>query len=628
MIKKASTFLLLLVMVLGFQTNLANAAMSWQPQTSGITTETIESISFATKDIGLACAYVNAPSVYGILKRTTDGGTTWEDAGTAPTYADGTISDCKVSTYYNSSDGKVYAAVNFHNSYASYYGEYYTTNDLVNVVDWTLHETGMDMHQIIGIKQIDSDNVYTSGSTTGMTTSAIFLNTTMLGNTDSLSGTLTDIDCTDSTHCWSIVSTTIAYTSDGLGFTGGAISGLTETLNGIDMVNSSLGYLVGDAGTVYKCNSNNCATENDWSSVASGITEDLYDISCIDSNTCWAVGTQGNIYKTTNGATSWTSETSGTTETLFSVSAYDASNIWTSGETGTILVQRDSTAPTTTASPASGTYTSAQTVTLTATDADSGVAATYYTTDGTDPTTSSTEYSSPITISETTTLKFFSVDNAENSEAVKTEIYTISTTPTPTPTPAPTPFDYKIKLKNATLDTTYHSTLSNTDLVFYRLPKRGAITDLYVKLTRNKKGYNSNFIKKLSYPGHVTLTSNIGLVDKDYYKNIDKHIKFKVAIRYSQNKINKLNLKEGKLRLYYKTETGIWKGPYTVYQNKDNNVIKFKIRNYLLTDDTADIASANRTYSPTFYFKDLTKIKFIIAEKGALNQLQKRIIME
>jgi len=82
----------------------------------------------------------------------------------------------------------------------------------------------------------------------------------------------------------------------------------------------------------------------------------------------------------------------------------------------------DVTAPTTTASPLGGTYTSAQSVTLTANEP----ATIYYTTNNSTPTTSSTVYSSPIPISATTTLKFFAKDTAGNPETVQTLVYTIT----------------------------------------------------------------------------------------------------------------------------------------------------------------------------------------------------------
>ena len=85
----------------------------------------------------------------------------------------------------------------------------------------------------------------------------------------------------------------------------------------------------------------------------------------------------------------------------------------------------DPSAPTTTANPAGGTYTSAQSVALSCSDgtAGSGCAVTHYTTDGSAPTTASTVYSAAISVAATTTLKFFSVDNAGNGETVKTETY-------------------------------------------------------------------------------------------------------------------------------------------------------------------------------------------------------------
>ncbi|HEX4718740.1 MAG TPA: chitobiase/beta-hexosaminidase C-terminal domain-containing protein [Thermoleophilaceae bacterium] len=108
-------------------------------------------------------------------------------------------------------------------------------------------------------------------------------------------------------------------------------------------------------------------------------------------------------------------------------------NNWTGGESAgsaAVTVYNDSTAPTTTATPApavpaSGWYRSVPvSVTLSATDnaGGSGVAQTTYTLDGSDPQTSATAilYAGPISVSSTTTIKYFSHDNANNVESVKT----------------------------------------------------------------------------------------------------------------------------------------------------------------------------------------------------------------
>jgi hypothetical protein len=79
-------------------------------------------------------------------------------------------------------------------------------------------------------------------------------------------------------------------------------------------------------------------------------------------------------------------------------------------------------AATPTFSPAAGTYSGAQSVTI----SDSTPGATiYYTTNGTTPTTSSTEYTGPITVSSTETLKAVAVAKGDNNSAVASASYTI-----------------------------------------------------------------------------------------------------------------------------------------------------------------------------------------------------------
>src|SRR2546425_2326191 len=90
-----------------------------------------------------------------------------------------------------------------------------------------------------------------------------------------------------------------------------------------------------------------------------------------------------------------------------------------------IVYSQDSLPPTASASPAGATYTSAQSVTLAASEP----ATIYYTKDGTTPTTSSAVYSSPISIGTSTTLKFYAKDTAGNTGPVVTQVYAIDTTP-------------------------------------------------------------------------------------------------------------------------------------------------------------------------------------------------------
>jgi hypothetical protein len=144
------------------------------------------------------------------------------------------------------------------------------------------------------------------------------------------------------------------------------------------------------------------------------------------------------IYYTTNGTTPTTSSTkytgaitvsaSETVEAIAVASGYSNSAVATAAYTIASVL------PTPTFSPAAGTYTTAQSVTIS--DSSSG-ATIYYTTNGTTPTTSSTKYTAAISVSASATIKAIAVASGYTNSAVAAAAYTIaSVLPTPTFSPA------------------------------------------------------------------------------------------------------------------------------------------------------------------------------------------------
>ncbi len=141
------------------------------------------------------------------------------------------------------------------------------------------------------------------------------------------------------------------------------------------------------------------------------------------------------IYYTTDGSTPTASSllyggpvSVGTSETLQAIaiaSGYTASPVATAAYT----INLSTAAPV--ISPAGGSFTTVQTVTLT--DATAG-AAIFYTLDGSTPTTSSTPYTGSISVGQTETLKAIAVAPGYTASTVATAAFTVNLGGTATPT--------------------------------------------------------------------------------------------------------------------------------------------------------------------------------------------------
>ena len=90
-------------------------------------------------------------------------------------------------------------------------------------------------------------------------------------------------------------------------------------------------------------------------------------------------------------------------------------------------------------SPAAGTYTSPQSVTISSTVPSASY---YYTTDGTTPTTSSNLYSGPVSVASSQTLKAITVAAAYSNSAANSAAYTINLPPAATPGFSPAAGNY------------------------------------------------------------------------------------------------------------------------------------------------------------------------------------------
>ncbi len=114
-------------------------------------------------------------------------------------------------------------------------------------------------------------------------------------------------------------------------------SGTTNNLNGVQLLDSGVGYAVGDAGTILKTGDAGAT----WTTLSSGSTQTLHGLYAFNDLEAVTVGDNGLILRTTDGGVTWTSITSGIRDSLRAVSFSGASGVC-GGTSQDILYSTDS----------------------------------------------------------------------------------------------------------------------------------------------------------------------------------------------------------------------------------------------------------------------------------------------
>jgi photosystem II stability/assembly factor-like uncharacterized protein len=110
------------------------------------------------------------------------------------------------------------------------------------------------------------------------------------------------------------------------------VSGTGEDLYSVRFANNSTGWAVGGGGTILRTTNGG----TNWVTQSSGTGYQLRTVFCIDINTAWTVGWFGTILKTTDGGTNWTAQSSGIGNHLRSVYFTDNITGWVVGWDGII----------------------------------------------------------------------------------------------------------------------------------------------------------------------------------------------------------------------------------------------------------------------------------------------------
>jgi len=317
------------------------------------------------------------------------------------------------------------------------------------------------------------------------------------GGTYSSTQTVSISDTTPGTTIYYTTNGTTPTTSSTI-YTGGISVSASQTIQAIAVKTGYSNSAVGTASYTISQGSLPVPTF----SPAGGTYTMAQTVSISDSTT----GT--TIYYTTNGTSPTTASTKYTgaimvsaTETLKAIAVETGySNSAVSSASYTIS---QGSLPLPTFSPAGGSYTTAQSVSIGDSTAGTTI---YYTTNGTTPTTASGQYAGAITVSATQTLKAIAVETGYTNSAVASASYTISpgTLPAPSINPAGGVFNsaQSVSLGDSTTGTTIYYTTNGSTPTTSSAIYSGAITvsaSLTLRAMAVKAGYNNSAVSSASF---------------------------------------------------------------------------------------------------------------------------------
>jgi len=258
-----------------------------------------------------------------------------------------------------------------------------------------------------------------------------------------LTMTLTDtVTAGTFTHSWPInLASTIGSSTGYFGFTGGT--------GGYTAIQDVISWTVSSGGSP-------TATATPTFSPAAGTYASAQSVTISDA-------TSGStIYYTTDGSTPTTSSTKYSAPISVAASMTIKAMATASGFSNSAVASAayviQSAAATPTFSPAAGTYSSAQSVTISDTTAGATI---YYTTDGSTPTTASTKYTGAISVTSSKTIKAMATASGFSNSAVASAAYVIQSAAA-TPTFSPVAGTYSSTQSVTISDTTAGATIYYT----------------------------------------------------------------------------------------------------------------------------------------------------------------------
>ena len=354
---------------------------NWEVQASNVPNsngmpEPVWDIHFADEQVGIAAAE------FGVILRTTDGGTTWAPLEPRPVASrlqgvhmlsptEAWMVGNDATILHTTDGGDTWDVISSSSHLRSVYFHDDTLGWAVGLSGSVLHTTdggetwnpqlSGNVFELFGVGFVDANKGYIVGS------NAALAETLDGGKTwhgvsdpgDEGHGTAKRIQFEGimswrsamgsyamnfgtPTHAWAVGETgRLMHTSDaGQTWVGQDMDPMMtgagfNNLYGVHFINDKVGWIVGDAGTIAKTMDGG----QSWTSILQG--PKLNDVYAINEQTAWIAGGQGAIMATMDGGTTWIDQTVPTRTNLNAILFRDANEGWAVGEAGTILHTTD-----------------------------------------------------------------------------------------------------------------------------------------------------------------------------------------------------------------------------------------------------------------------------------------------
>ena len=384
------------------------AAAGWTLRASGSGAD-LAAVAFSGTDAGWAVGAA------GTILHTSDGGAVWT-AQTTPS----ATPDLAGVAFTGASDGWAVGAA----------GTVWHTSN--GGTTWTAQTTPSGTPDLAGVAFSDASDGWAVGAAgTIWHTSdggAVWTAQTTPSATPDLAG----VAFSDASDGWAVgAAGTLWHTSNGGTTWTAQTSGTTQDLTAVACAGATTAWVVGAGGTIL-----HTTDGNTWAPEPAPIaTPDLSDVAFAGATAGWAVGAGGLVLHTGDGGVTWAAQTSPTGRDLAAIAFADARRGCAVGAAGVVLQALnggapDSSPPTSTATGLqpdshSGWRATAETITLSAVDGGSGVAAISYSIDG----AAAQAYTGPFSVASAGShaVTYWAVDLAGNAEAPHTGYVNIDT---------------------------------------------------------------------------------------------------------------------------------------------------------------------------------------------------------